>query len=162
MMLQYCTPHASCFCMPAHPLPAPLFKVCLPMPGVWQLPLSSFTLSHSALPCHFLFSRIVHCGRSTLRPSRVGAAALLKFWKMPLARLLVILLSHSARSTLTVSHSSQALPAPKPRPTHAGHALLLNRRTEKTMPKERPREERMAIEERQRSHCEGYVSIIVV
>ena len=34
----------------------------------------------------------------------------------------------------------------------AGHARRLNRRTEKTTPKETPRPERMSIEERQRSH----------
>lgn len=54
---------------------------------------------------------------------------------------------------LTLSHCSQALPAPNPRPTHAGQALLLNNKTEKTTPKDRPREERMTMEERQRSHC---------
>jgi hypothetical protein len=51
------------------------------------------------------------------------------------------------------SASSQARPAPKPRPTQAGQALRLNRRTEKTTPKERPREERMIMEEMARSHC---------
>ncbi|KAF4636308.1 hypothetical protein G7Y89_g1788 [Cudoniella acicularis] len=49
-------------------------------------------------------------------------------------------------------HSSYARPAPKPKPTKAGHALRLNSRTEKTTPKERPREERIRREERQRSH----------
>lgn len=52
-----------------------------------------------------------------------------------------------------MSHSSHALPAPKPRPTNAGHARRLKRRTEKTTPNETPRPERMSIEERQRSHC---------
>jgi len=51
-----------------------------------------------------------------------------------------------------LSHSSHARPAPKPNPTYAGHARRLKRRTEKTMPKERPRPERMSMEERQRSH----------
>lgn len=55
------------------------------------------------------------------------------------------------------SASSQARPAPKPRPTHAGQALRLNRRTEKTTPKERPREDLMITEEMARSH---YVSRI--
>lgn len=59
----------------------------------------------------------------------------------------------SHRGKLTLSHSSHALPAPKPRPTNAGHARRLNRRTEKTTPNETPRPERMSIEERQRSHC---------
>jgi hypothetical protein len=54
---------------------------------------------------------------------------------------------------LTLSHSSHARPAPKPRPTNAGHARRLNKRTEKTTPNERPRPERMRNEERQRSHC---------
>lgn len=52
------------------------------------------------------------------------------------------------------SASSQALPAPNPNPTHAGHALRLNRRTEKTMPKEAPRVERMRKEEIAWSHFE--------
>lgn len=50
------------------------------------------------------------------------------------------------------SASSQARPAPKPRPTQAGQALRLNRSTEKTTPKDRPREERMIMEEIARSH----------
>lgn len=50
------------------------------------------------------------------------------------------------------SASSQALPAPNPNPTHAGHALRLNRRTEKTTPKERPMEERIRREDRAWSH----------
>ena len=50
------------------------------------------------------------------------------------------------------SASSHALPAPKPRPTQAGQALLLKRRTEKTTPKERPRVERMSMDEIARSH----------
>lgn len=45
------------------------------------------------------------------------------------------------------SASSQARPAPTPNPTHAGHALRLNKRTEKTTPKDRPRVERMRNEE---------------
>lgn len=49
-------------------------------------------------------------------------------------------------------HSSYALPAPKPTPTQAGHALRLKRRTEKTTPKPRPREDLMSMLERQRSH----------
>lgn len=49
-------------------------------------------------------------------------------------------------------HSSYALPAPKPRPTKAGHARRLKMRTEKTTPKDRPRDERMRRDERQRSH----------
>ena len=53
---------------------------------------------------------------------------------------------------LTLSHSSHARPAPKPNPTYAGHARRLKRRTEKTIPNDRPRPERMSIEERQRSH----------
>ncbi len=51
------------------------------------------------------------------------------------------------------SASSQALPAPKPSPTQAGHALRLKRRTENTTPKERPRDERMRKEEMAWSHC---------
>lgn len=50
------------------------------------------------------------------------------------------------------SASSQARPAPKPRPTQAGQALRLNKSTEKTTPKDRPREERMIMEEMARSH----------
>jgi hypothetical protein len=50
------------------------------------------------------------------------------------------------------SASSQARPAPKPRPTHAGHVLRLNSSTENITPKERPRVERMIIEEIARSH----------
>lgn len=74
-------------------------------------------------------SRVVY-GRITRRPSFEGAAARLN----------------------ELSHSSHALPAPKPRPTKAGHARRLKRRTEKMTPKETPRPERMSIEERQRSH----------
>lgn len=59
-------------------------------------------------------------------------------------------------------HSSYALPAPKPKPTNAGHARRLKRRTEKTTPKERPREERMRRDERQRSHCSRQVSNTLV
>ena len=50
------------------------------------------------------------------------------------------------------SASSKALPAPNPSPTHAGHALRLNNRTEKTTPKDRPRDERMRKEEIAWSH----------
>ena len=49
-------------------------------------------------------------------------------------------------------HSSYARPAPKPTPTHAGHALRLKRRTEKTTPKPRPSVDLTARLERQRSH----------
>jgi hypothetical protein len=59
---------------------------------------------------------------------------------------------------LTLSHSSQARPAPNPSPTMAGHARRLKRRTEKTTPKPRPRPERIIIDERQRSHCAHAVS----
>lgn len=50
-------------------------------------------------------------------------------------------------------HSSYALPAPKPKPIQAGHALLLNSSTEKTTPNDRPSDERISREERHRSHC---------
>jgi hypothetical protein len=50
------------------------------------------------------------------------------------------------------SHSSHARPAPNPRPTHAGHALRLKRRTEKTTPKDNPSEDLIRREERQWSH----------
>lgn len=50
-------------------------------------------------------------------------------------------------------HSSYALPAPKPTPTNAGHALRRNRRTEKTTPNPRPRVDFMSMLEMQRSHC---------
>jgi hypothetical protein len=50
------------------------------------------------------------------------------------------------------SDSSQARPAPKPRPTHAGQALRLNSRTEKTTPKDRPRDDLIIMEEMARSH----------
>jgi len=52
----------------------------------------------------------------------------------------------------TLSHSSQALPAPKPKPTKAGHARRLKRRTEKMTPNEAPRVERMSMVLRQWSH----------
>ena len=45
------------------------------------------------------------------------------------------------------SASSHALPAPKPKPTHTGHARRLKRRTENMTPKERPRLERIRSEE---------------
>lgn len=50
------------------------------------------------------------------------------------------------------SASSHARPAPKPNPTHAGHALRLNNRMEKTTPKPRPTDDRMRREEIARSH----------
>lgn len=50
------------------------------------------------------------------------------------------------------SASSQALPAPKPNPTQAGHALRLNRRTEKTTPKESPKVDRIRREDIVWSH----------
>lgn len=56
-------------------------------------------------------------------------------------------------------HSSYDLPAPKPNPTKAGHARRLKRRTEKTTPNPRPREERISIDERQRSHYRCIVSL---
>jgi len=56
------------------------------------------------------------------------------------------------RGVCLPSASSHALPAPTPNPTHAGHALRLKRRTEKTMPKEAPRVERMRNEEIAWSH----------
>lgn len=51
-----------------------------------------------------------------------------------------------------LSASSQARPAPNPRPTHAGQALRLNKSTEKTTPNERPSEDLMIMEEMARSH----------
>merc|ERR1711939_921303 len=53
---------------------------------------------------------------------------------------------------LTLSRSSQALPAPKPRPVHTGHARRLNRSTEKMTPKDAPRVLRMRRVLRQWSH----------
>lgn len=50
-------------------------------------------------------------------------------------------------------HSSYARPAPNPAPTNAGHALRLNRSTEKTTPKPRPRDDLMMALDRQKSHC---------
>lgn len=49
-------------------------------------------------------------------------------------------------------HSSYARPAPKPTPMNAGHALRLNRRTEKTTPKPRPRVDLTRRLDRQWSH----------
>ena len=54
----------------------------------------------------------------------------------------------SLRSPNSPSASSHALPAPKPSPTHAGHARLLNNRTDAITPKERPRAERITNDER--------------
>lgn len=51
------------------------------------------------------------------------------------------------------SASSQALPAPKPAPSHTGHARLLKSRTEKMTPNERPRPDRITSDESARSHC---------
>lgn len=50
------------------------------------------------------------------------------------------------------SASSHALPAPKPSPTHAGHAFRLNSKTENTTPTESPIEERITSDESARSH----------
>ena len=50
------------------------------------------------------------------------------------------------------SHSSQALPAPKPRPVKTGHDLRLKTRTEKITPKDAPRVLRMRRVLRQWSH----------
>jgi len=51
-----------------------------------------------------------------------------------------------------LSHSSQALPAPNPRPTQAGHALRLKSRTENTTPNDSPKDERIRKDERHWSH----------
>ena len=50
------------------------------------------------------------------------------------------------------SASSYALPAPNPVPSHTGHDLLLNNRTENMTPKEKPSEDLMTKEEIARSH----------
>lgn len=55
-------------------------------------------------------------------------------------------------------HSSYARPAPKPTPTNAGHALRLNKRTEKTTPKPSPRVDLTRRLDRHRSHCTLTVS----
>lgn len=55
------------------------------------------------------------------------------------------------------SASSHARPAPNPVPNHTGQARRLNRRTEKTTPKDRPSEERMIMDEMARSHCNKQV-----
>jgi hypothetical protein len=97
-------------------------------------------------------------GLTTRRPSFGGAAARLNDYNH-----VSISSRISTRERIrTLSHSSHARPAPKPRPTNAGHARRLKRRTEKTTPKPRPRPERMTIEERQRSHWECIVSIYVL
>jgi hypothetical protein len=59
-------------------------------------------------------------------------------------------------------HSSYALPAPNPNPTIAGHARRLKRRTENTTPNERPRDERIKREERQRSHWFSCVRVDIL
>ena len=56
-------------------------------------------------------------------------------------------------SQRTASHSSTARPAPKPSPTHAGHARRRNSSTEKITPKPRPSPDRIASDDRQWSHC---------
>lgn len=88
-------------------------------------------------------------------PGGSGGAleALLEGWvvsNVVLSRLIVSVVGMMGR---TLSHSSQALPAPNPKPTKAGQALRLNRRTEKMTPKEAPRVERMRRVLRQVSHC---------
>lgn len=55
-------------------------------------------------------------------------------------------------------HSSYARPAPKPTPMNAGHALRLNRRTEKTTPKPRPRVDLTRRLDRQWSHYKNKMS----
>lgn len=70
------------------------------------------------------------------------------FVKSPYARTLL----EPAALLKLASHSAYPLPAPKPRPIHAGNALRLNKRTEKTMPNPRPRPDFMMALERQRSH----------
>lgn len=92
--------------------------------------------------------------RTSLRPSLpVAAPPLLNVAVACLAEPLI----RASCTSFLPSASSQALPAPKPSPTQAGHALRLKRRTEKTTPKERPRDERMRKEERAWSHCDYMV-----
>lgn len=104
-------------------------KRSIPRPTIqrtYRMPISnyrkSFPRSHRLI--------YIAYGLTIRRPSFEGAAARLN----------------------ELSHSSHARPAPNPRPTHAGHARRLKRRTEKTIPNETPRPERMSIDERQRSH----------
>ena len=104
---------------------------------IYTMPYCTMHISHAKLELHrIVLSRPVvrvgwmAYGRITRRPSFGGDAARLN----------------------ELSHSSHALPAPNPRPTNAGHARRLKRSTEKTTPNDRPRPERMSIEERQRSH----------
>ena len=59
---------------------------------------------------------------------------------------------HPFKSFRLKLHSSYARPAPKPTPANAGQALRLNRMTEKTTPKPRPRVDLTRRFERQRSH----------
>jgi len=50
------------------------------------------------------------------------------------------------------SASSQARPAPNPVPSHTGHALRLNNKTENMTPKEKPRPDLITNDEIARSH----------
>lgn len=58
------------------------------------------------------------------------------------------------------SASSYARPAPKPRPTQAGQALRLKRRTERTTPNPRPIDERTIKDEMARSHYELKIELV--
>ena len=104
----------------------------------------------------------VDYGRRTRRPSLDGAVARLKLCIDTSAESTMLTTLADSRAQLymsarggrlvalggqlgirTLSHSSHALPAPKPSPDHTGHALRLNSSTEKITPNDAPRVLRM-------------------
>jgi len=115
--------------------------------------------------CAALFTEVTLSPISTTGPFSVCTNTLLFTTANPdvlssSARLYLSVLTFRSPSVLNgrsprlklASASSQARPAPKPVPSHTGHALRLNRSTEKITPKENPRPDRMTKEERARSH----------
>jgi hypothetical protein len=96
--------------------------------------------------------------RTFRKPSVENLSPLLKFAARSFSGLILALLS----CWNSPSASSQALPAPKPVPSHTGHALLLNSRTENMTPKEKPRPDLITREDIARSHCRVNVSNLIL
>jgi len=117
-------------------------------------PTAMLSLNQTNTKPHVVWVCVAY-GRTTRRPSFDGAAARLNDCNRLSVHYNELLwrTAKKGRKGPTLSHSSQARPAPNPRPTNAGHARRLKSRTEKTTPNETPRPERMSMDERQRSHC---------
>ena len=104
---------------------------------------SSSSVKHSIL-------HLVVSVRTALRPSGVLDG---RFPRLKFAVYLGKLGSHLLWLVHIPSASSHARPAPNPVPNQTGHALRLNRSTEKITPKEKPRVDRITRDDIARSHC---------